>query len=506
MIRRHFLGLSGTALAHTFTNVRDHGAAGDGERLDTAAIQAAIDACARSGGGAVYFPPGAYVSGTIVLKSGVTLHLSPASRLLGSRNLNDYPEKVPAIRSYTDNYTRRSLIYAEDAERIAIEGGGVIDGQGTAFRGPYLVRPYLVRMINCRGIAVRDVTFRDSPMWVQHYLACEDLEIRGVTVRSQTNRNNDGIDIDSCRRVRISDCDVNSEDDALVFKSTTEKPCSDIVVTNCILSSLCNGIKFGTESNGGFRNVTVTNCSIYDTHLAGIAVECVDGGVLDRVIASNIVMNAVQCPIFVRLNDRARPFKAGMERPPVGRLRNVSISNIVATGANKIGCSISGIADRPVENIALSNISISFAGGGTRADARRVIAEERDKYPEYKMMGILPAYGFYCRHVRGLTLRDIRVTSDLPDLRYALACEDVTGLDVSGLQAAAHPEGEALMRFLDVRDALVRGCRAPAGAPAFLHVGGQSGGITLAANDLTGAKTPIEFDAGVPRAAVRNLS
>jgi polygalacturonase len=173
--------------------------AGDGVRPNTKPIQAAIDACAKAGGGTVYFPAGTYLSGTIVLKSHVTLHLDSGAALLGSKNLEDYPAHIPALRSYTDTYTDKSLVYAEDVENIAITGHGVIDGQGAAFHGPYKVRPYLMRFVSCRNVSVDGVTIKDSPMWVQHYLACDDVTIRGITVHSRVNGNNDGIDIDGCR-------------------------------------------------------------------------------------------------------------------------------------------------------------------------------------------------------------------------------------------------------------------------------------------------------------------
>jgi len=189
---------------------------------------------------------------------------------------------VARIRSYTDNYTDKSLIYAEGASNIVILGRGVIDGQGAAFRGPYKMRPYLIRVTNCRNVLVSDVTILNSPMWVQHYLASDEIEIRNVSVHSLVNANNDGIDIDGCSKVRVSDCEIVSGDDAIVFKGTLNRPCRDIAVTNCILSTRCNALKLGTESNGGFENIVVSNCTIYETDLAGIAVEMVDGGLRGR--------------------------------------------------------------------------------------------------------------------------------------------------------------------------------------------------------------------------------
>jgi polygalacturonase len=514
--RRQFaraaFGLAGAAaVARAATvpssiNVRDHGAAGNGTQPDTAAIQSTIDLCSRAGGGVVLFPPGTYLSGTLILKSGVRLHLAPGAKLLGSANLADYPEHVPALRSFTDTYTRRSLLYAENAENIGIEGEGEFDGQGASFHGPYLVRPYMFRFIGCRGVSVGGVTIRNSPMWVQHYLDCEDVLIHGIRVHSLVNHNNDGIDIDACRRVRISDCDIVSGDDAIVLKSTTGKPCQDIAVANCVLRTLCNAIKLGTESNGGFQNISLANCTIYDTRLAGIAIECVDGGVLDGVAVSNITMRAVGCPIFVRLGDRGRPFQEGAARPPLGYLRNVTITNVIATGANQFGCSITGMAERAVENITLSHIDLSFAGGGTAGQARRAIPEEREKYPEYKMLGVLPAYGLFCRHARGVVLDDIRVRTETPDARHALVCDDVEDLDMIALHAASQPGAEPVVRLDQVRRAMVRGCRAPEGTGVFLEVGGaRSEAIVLAENDLRRAQQSTRLGPSVPKSAVTTL-
>ncbi|MHC4439085.1 MAG: glycoside hydrolase family 28 protein, partial [Planctomycetota bacterium] len=313
--------------AEEMYDVRDYGAKPDGKTLCTKSIQKTIDACSQSGGGTVYLPPGTFLSGTIYFKSGVTLRLAAGSTLLGSKSLKDYPPTVQAFRSYTDNYTDKSLIYGENVERIAIAGSGTIDGQGASFKGPYKVRPYMIRFIQCRNVTVKDVTLRNSPMWVQHYLACDDVHITGITVRSLVNHNNDGINIDSCRRVIISDCNIESGDDAIVLKSTSARVCRDVAVSNCVLSSRCNALKMGTESNGGFKNIVMTGCSIYDTRLAGVALEIVDGGTMNRVVVSNITMDKVGAPIFLRLGNRARPFKKDMDTPGIGFMRNITISN-----------------------------------------------------------------------------------------------------------------------------------------------------------------------------------
>ncbi len=431
--RAAFRGLAAAAFVSpigTVFDVRERGAAADGSTLATKAIQAAVDACSAGGGGTVYFPPGRYLSGTIVLKSGVALELEAGAVLLGSPNLADYPSYVAAFRSYTDVYTEKSLIVAEKAENIALRGRGRIDGQGASFQGPYKVRPYLIRVIECRNVLVEDLTIVNSPMWVQHYLASDDVVIRGIKVYSKVNHNNDGIDIDCSQRVRISDCDISSGDDAIVLKATANRVCRDVTVTNCTLNTNCNALKLGTESNGGFDNIAVSNCTIYDTRLAGIAVEMVDGGLLERVSFNGIVMRNTGCPIFVRLGNRARPFVDNGPKPGMGSLRHVQISNVQAVGANKVGCSITGLPGHPVENITLDNVRLSFVGGGTEADAKRVVQEQAEKYPEYGMFGTLPAYGFYCRHARHLTFRNVETRFASPEARPGLVTEDVEGLRI----------------------------------------------------------------------------
>ena len=417
-------GLPLAAAVHD-TDAADFGAVGDGSTMNTKALQSAIDACAKRGGGTVRIPAGRFLSGTLFVKSGVHLQLDAGAVLLGSPRLDDYPVMPGGFRGYTDIYTDKSLLYAENAENIGIGGAGCIDGQGKSFKGPYKVRPYLMRFVSCRGIKMRDVTIRNSPMWVQHYLNCEDVHIHGITVNSHVNENNDGIDIDCCRRVRISDCDISSGDDAIVLKSTADVVCRDVAISNCVLSSDCSAFKLGTESNGGFENIAFSNCAIYDTRLAAIALEMVDGGRLDGVSVSNIVMNRVGAPIFLRLGNRARPFQEGGPAPGMGTFRNVQITNIQAVGAGQRGCAISGIPGHRIEDVTIENIRIEFEGGGSAEDAKRIIPEYPARYPEYSMFGQLPAYGFYVRHARGVRFRNLNLTSVKPDARPAIVKDDV---------------------------------------------------------------------------------
>jgi len=448
---------AGSAIAaEELYDVRDYGTKPDGKTLCTVSIQKAIDACSEAGGGIVYLPPGKYLSGTIYFKSGVTLKLASGSTLLGSKDLKDYPPTVQAFRSYTDNYTDKSLIYGENVENIAITGLGTINGQGATFEGPYKVRPYMIRFIQCKSVTVKDVNIKNSPMWVQHYLACDDVRITGITVRSLVNHNNDGIDIDSCSRVVISDCNIESGDDAIVLKSTSARICKDIAISNCVLSTRCNALKMGTESNGGFQNIAITNCVIYNTRLAGLALEIVDGGTMDRIVVSNITMNNIGTPIFLRLGNRARPFKKDMETPGLGAMRNITISNIEATGANPTGCAISGLPEAKIENVTLSNLRLSFKGGGMKSDAEREIPEKPEAYPEYSMFGKLSAYGLYCRHVKGLNMFNVQLQLEKPDQRHAVVFEDVEDAMIDCMDAQISPATNESIRLTDVKDVFIR--------------------------------------------------
>jgi polygalacturonase len=425
--------------------------------METRHLQSAIDACARAGGGEVLFPAGCYRSGTLFLGSGVTLHLEKNAVLSASRDLSDYPRVSPKLRSRTDDYTERSLIYGENLQQVGIKGEGTIDGNGEAFFGPQLERPYLIRLISCKEVSVQGITLRDAAMWAQHYLACDDVAIKRVTVRSHRRLNNDGLDLDGCHRVVIADCDIRSEDDAIVLKSTCNRPCQDVEIYGCTLSSDNNALKLGTESIAGFENISIHDCSIYDTRNSGIALEVVDGGKLDGVDVSNLTMRNVGAPIFVRLGNRARPAFAGAPRPGIGSLENVRIHDITATGAGQVGCSITGLPNFPVRNVSLEDISITFRGGAWTSSFRRTVAENAEKYPEHSMFGILPAYGFYCRHVQNLGFTNVNVGFENKDSRPSLVCDDVDGLQLTHWQGQTRKADSDPYRFINVNNARLDG-------------------------------------------------
>lgn len=458
------------------------GIAGDGVTLDTAAIQTAIDRCSAAGGGTVLLRAGRYLTGTLHLRDHVTLMLESGAVILGSKRLEDYPIQHDAIASYTSNYTERCLIRADGASDIVITGTGTIDGNGTAFSGPYMVRPFLMRFVSCRGVHISGITLQNPAMWTQHYLECEDVLVEGVRVRSRRPRvNNDGIDIDSCRRMRIANCDIDAGDDAIVLKATTKSPCRDIVVTNCVLSTLCNAFKLGTESSGGFDNIVFSNSAIYDTELAGIALEAVDGGDLRRVSISNIVMRNTRYPIFLRLGNRARPITAQAPAPGIGSFSGVMIRGVIADASSPFGCLIAGLPDHPIEDVALEDIQISTPGGGAPFPRGQQVPERPAAYPEAGMFGPLPAAGVYCRHVRNLSLDRIALRTSTPDPRPAVIADDADDLTISSLSAptAANP----LIEFRKVRHARIRDTRTAGGNQALLRMsGGETQDIAIASD------------------------
>ncbi len=466
--------------AQSETSFAPTGAARDGVTLDTRAIQAAIDRCTAAGGGVVSLPAGRYLTGTLHLRNHVTLHLEPGAVLLGSKRLQDYPILHDAIVSYTSNYTDRCLIRADGATNIAITGAGTIDGNGTAFTGKYMVRPYLMRFVGCRNVHITGITLQNPAMWTQHYLECEDVLVEGIRVRSRRPRvNNDGIDVDSCRRMRIANCDIDAGDDAIVLKATTSSPCRDIVVTNCILSTLCNAFKLGTESEGGFDNIVFSNSSIYDTNLAGIALETVDGGDLRRVSISNIVMRNTRYPIFLRLGNRARPISQNAPRPGIATFSEVMIRGVIIEASSTLPCVITGLPGHPIQDVVLEDIQLTAPGGGTPLPANHQVPERPEAYPEARMFGALPASGLYCRHVRGLSINRFTLHTAKPDLRPALFADDADGLTVSSLSAPA--AASPLIELHNVRHARIRDTQTSASSQAFLQMRGsqtQDIGIT----------------------------
>ncbi len=501
-------------------NIKNFGAVSDSTRLSTEAIQTAIDRCNADGGGTVLVPAGWYVTGSLVLKDNVNLNLSKGATLLGSKNYYDYPPRKTGYVALRTRGKTKQLIYAENAGNISITGEGEIDGQGRIFPNVRTGdieydRPCLIQFINCRKILIENVSLRNSGFWMQHYLGCDELRISGIRVFNHNNYNNDGIDIDGCRNVIISDSMIDSDDDALCLKSTSGRASENISISNCILSSHCNALKMGTESNTGFRNISISNITIKPsktndskvsgqmTGISGIALEMVDGGILDGVVISNVMIDGTSSPIFIRLGNRARPYSDDMVINNVGTLRNISISNVVAVKAGKYGCSITGIPGYAVENISLNNISIEFEGGGAKNDITREIPEEEKKYPEATMFGILPSYGFFIRHASNIHFSNVTLRTTKDDARPAICLTDVRNSGFRDLVIGSNAGVTGNLLIDSSSDIDISGCRVTGKTGYFVEPkGGKNRNIFLVNNILTNARK-IYNPAGNAKKAVR---
>lgn len=403
-------------------------------KLHTEELQSAIDAAAKNGGGTVRVPAGTYLIGTIHLRSRVTLHLENGCLLKGSSAHGNYPDVDGGFTDAVGQKRNRCLIYAHNTVGTAIMGEGCIDGDGGNFGFEENERPFMLRFINCKDVQVTGITLQDSPGWVSHYLGCENVLIHGITIRSRVNSNNDGIDVDSCRRVRISNCDIDTGDDAICIKSTRATPSEDIVVTGCRVSSTWGALKLGTESVGDFRNIIFSNIVIRDTHGGGLKLISMDGARMENVLVENIIMDNVSGPIFLRLGARLRQYFPDQPKRPVGIARGISIRNVTINVweegyllygkyPRKAGIIITGVPGHCLEDVTFENVKVTFPGGGELSN--KPVPEQEAEYPEFPVFHPLPCWGLFIRHVRGITFRHCKFMTRKADLRPAVHLEDV---------------------------------------------------------------------------------
>jgi polygalacturonase len=443
--------------ATTFFDIRDFGAKGDGKNIDSPAINAAIDAASQAGGGTVVFPAGTYASYSIHLKSNITLQLEVGSVLLAAApsEAGGYDFAEPnAFKQYQDyghSHWRNSLIWGENLENISICGQGLINGAGLNHGD----KKASEAGVGNKAISLklcRNVMLRDFKMLMCGHFALLATGIDNMTIDNlMIDTNRDGLDIDCCRNVRVSNCTVNSPwDDAIVLKACYSlgffKDTENVTITNCFVSGYDRGsvlagtyltaetqvpdkefptgrIKFGTESSGGFKNIAISNCTFQNCR--GLALETVDGGMLEDVVISNITMRDIfNSPIFLRLGARMR----SPENTPIGKMRRISIDNVnVYNADSRFGCLISGLPDNYIEDVKLNNIRIVFKGGGTREQATVVVPENEKKYPEPAMFGTLPSSAFYIRHAKNIEISNVEVSFTTPDYRPSVQLEDVKG-------------------------------------------------------------------------------
>jgi polygalacturonase len=438
-------------------NVLDFGAVGDGLTNDAVAIQKAIDACAVAGGGLVLLPSGmTYVSGPLLLKSHIELHVETGACLKASGDRDVYPPS-PYRTSYTGSMSNglegppHALIAAVGEQDITISGGGCIDGNDVAFMdvitqyhisGVIFPRPTLVFLGNCRKVTVHEVTLQNCSTWVLHPAACTDVLISGIRIECKLNMaNSDGIDLDHCRNVRIANCYIAGGDDCIVLKTTKPLadfgPCENIVITGCTLVSTSSAFKIGSESIDDFRNILMDSCIIYNSNRA-LGIQLRDQGNVENVHFTNIIIETRRFydrywgkaePIYVTAFDRN-------EETKVGTIKNVYFGNITCKGEN--GVYISGQPANPVREIVLDNVRVELnqqsKWEGGIYDKRPCSGEGLERRD---------TAGVYCANAQEITLRNVKVVWGPNAPEYygsALETENVVDLQLENFKGkAAHP-------------------------------------------------------------------
>lgn len=449
-------------------NVLDFGAIGNGKHLCTEAIQAAIDSANADGGGKVIVPSGNYLTGSIILKSNVELHLKRNAVLLGSTNPDDYQK----FKWW------KAILMGDGVKNIAITGKGAIDGQGSVLalnidslfyedaldssfydfgnrRPKEYMRPQILEFVDCNNIIVKDITLRNSSSWVQTYLNCNVINIKEIKVESDCYWNNDGIDIIDCKNVRIEDCTINASDDGICIKSndfTKEKYCDSIYISNCKVRSSASAIKFGSAVVSDIRNVVIENIKVRDTYRSAIAIEATQGGIIEHITVRHLRAKNTGNAIFLRVG-RIRNAKNQ------GILKNVTIQDVkvkvpferpdykynmrgpVVPGFHNVHpSSITGLPGNYISNVTLENITIIYPGRGNQAyasmplDRISQVPELEEEYPEFSMFGELPAWGFYIRHADGITFKNLSLKVKNPDYRTAIVLDDVRNFKLEGLK------------------------------------------------------------------------
>ena len=443
---------------------------GDGLTLNTMAIQQAIDEIACRGGGTLTFYPGRFLTGGIIMKSGVTLHLMEGATLLGSKNPYDYRSVSRPKEDNTEHdLTSKGLIMAVNAENIGLTGAGTIDGQGLALslfvdslhhtgewvdlfynkrrlRPSGSMRPNLFFFCDCKQVMVEGLHLRNSAGWGLSFDRCEQLTLKDLVVYNRAYWNNDGIDFTDCQHVLVADCRINSADDGVCLKSYhTQSECRDIELARLDIRSSASAIKFGTASWGGFRQVYIHDIKVRDTFRSAIAIESVDGAQIDSILVERVDARNTGNPVFMRLGQRAGQRK--------GSLKNVTIRDFkcevpfgrpdeaydlrgpeVDLFHNPFPSSICGIPGNKIQDVLLQNVSILYPGRATKGMAyiplwrKGDVPEQIQKYPEFTMFGELPSWGFYLRHIDGITLQNVQLKLAADDFRPAIVDEDVDGL------------------------------------------------------------------------------
>ncbi len=419
-------------------NVLDYGAKADGITLDTKAVQKAIDLCTKEGGGKVIIPSGKTVLiGTIYLKDFVTLYIENGAILLGSPNYEDYTTDTYKNTYKNEPHMDRCLIFANDAKSFSIEGKGTIDANGhpenfTKAKGG---RPMMMRFLNCNDIHLKDVTLINPAAWTSAWLYCNEIVVDGIKIISRVNHNGDGLDFDGCTNVRVANSSFDTSDDSICLQtSRPDKPCKDIVITNCVFTSKWAAMRIGLASRGDFESITVSNCTFHDIQDSGLKIQMNEGGKMKNMIFSNIIMKNVPRPIFMTFCQQRAGVDSPIEMLPMKAMHGFSFNNMIIDNRELDENSViflTGMPEHYITDIQLNNIQMTVAGGGTQKDSdnkniKEYTLETLDGWwPEFSKVGTLPASGIYARHIDGLYINNFQLTTISSDKRKPIVLDDV---------------------------------------------------------------------------------
>lgn len=374
-------------------NIREYGAVDDGRTVNTTAIQNTIDRCHQAGGGTVLVEGGVYVSGTIFLRSNVTLEIAQGTVLKASPDISDYAENTHHNRYRNEEALDRCFLYGEDLESIGICGKGSIEGSSEAFPNEgSIYRPMLIRFLRCRQIHIEDIRLCDAAAWTTAFLDSEYIWISKVYIHNEKRYNGDGLDFDGCSHVFIDNCSITGTDDNLCLQSSSkEYPVKDIHISNCEFTSLCAGIRIGLKSIGDIYNVVISNCTMDRVWREGIKIECTEGGSISNILIQNVMMQDVTRPIFMILNNRFKTDDYGSsveleQMPEIGRMENITITNLTAVDSEEMknthyrfgndimgepkfnGIRIDAEEHHPICGVNLQNIRYRSIGGVKKSD------------------------------------------------------------------------------------------------------------------------------------------
>jgi len=499
-------------------NIRDFGAKGDAKTLDTAALQAAIDACNRDHGGTVLVPAGVFVIGTVELKSNVTLHIEAQGRLLGSAEGKQYSaaDAIPLSGDATLRDGNVGLLFALNAENITIEGPGIIDGQGAEFRSPSRgvpppsgrggsQRPYHLLFYRCKNLRIRDIFLVASAFHSIRVIQSDFVWMRSLRIYNRVNGNNDGFHFISCEHVHVSDCDVQSQDDACALFGS----CKNVTITDSTFSTRWSVLRFG---GGNPENVVISNCVIYETYGCPIKMHFGPDSQVQNLLFSNLILQDVTGPISIDLAPHARGGDTPSENSSNGFVRNIMFKGIRAhvlsegrqypdmpfksgyrPGETRQCIVLNCVGDWFLEDVVLSDVHVTYGGGGTAEESQREVPQVAGEYFE---IGTPPAYGLYARKVRGLSLNNVRFEVEQPDLRPAVILDHVSDVAANALSVEGSKQAKSALRFIESADVLITAARLLTPAVVFLQVeGAASQGITLDGGDFSKAGKPLSLAA-----------